>query len=541
MTPALVPAQRGQRDGQRQSDPPAPRPPGHPSGGVAHRPPVPPPPPARLGRRRQAASGARGCPTTPTERVHLGGMCRRRKGDWAEGLRPPPPERGGGEPRRDPPPCPSPPRPARKPRGRRPHTPRKAKGMIAPPPPAGPRRPGGRPEQGPPPRPSRLLPREPRWTSEPAPTHKGATGTAAGDSKRARTVAVWGPRPPWPERRQGHPLCCLPREGRGTDRGKATPRPTAPPRPHSRGERRTGRPPPTPPPGAGTPQTRGPTPRGAHSPRPGRGETGPGRPPPPPRKPNGARDRGRTRGGARTAWNGPTSAQHRDRARCARHTNQGRGGGRGRRGSASAHTVKGHAGKTRRTTGPSPRNAQTAWSGVPASEDKGHPDGTARHTQRRKRGAGRGKRGRHDTWHRPKPPKPAASAAHTQPGHCTRQGSSGTPRHAPAPRLGSLRASPRGSHWRQASSTGPAAPAPRATTHQGGDVVGKRLQLRLLSDALTGSGEMGKPGRDRAPSPVNPGDSATRQEVCHKGPPTRSRWGGYHLARPGGPPGPKGV
>ena len=33
------------------------------------------------------------------------------------------------------------------------------------------------------------------------------------------------------------------------------------------------------------------------------------------------------------------------------------------------------------------------------------------------------------------------------------------------PRLGSLRASPRGSYWRQASSTGPAAPAPRATTH----------------------------------------------------------------------------
>ena len=36
-----------------------------------------------------------------------------------------------------------------------------------------------------------------------------------------------------------------------------------------------------------------------------------------------------------------------------------------------------------------------------------------------------------------------------------------------------------------------------------------------------GSGEMGKPGRDRAPSPVNPGDSATRQEVCFEGPPTR--------------------
>ena len=52
---------------------------------------------------------------------------------------------------------------------------------------------------------------------------------------------------------------------------------------------------------------------------------------------------------------------------------------------------------------------------------------------------------------------------------------------------------------------------------------------------------MGKPGRDRAPSPVNPGDSATRQEVCHEGPFTRSRWRGYHLARPGGTPEPNGV
>ena len=67
--------------------------------------------------------------------------------------------------------------------------------------------------------------------------------------------------------------------------------------------------------------------------------------------------------------------------------------------------------------------------------------------------------------YRPEPPEPAAGAAHTQTGHCTRQGSSGAQRHAPTPRLGSLRASPRGSHWRQASSTGPAAPALRATTH----------------------------------------------------------------------------
>ena len=103
-------------------------------------------------------------------------------------------------------------------------------------------------------------------------------------------------------------------------------------------------------------------------------------------------------------WNGPTSAQHRDRARCARHTNRGRGGGRGRCESASAQTHKGQAGKTRRATGPSPRNAQTAWNGVPASEDKGHPDGMARHTQRRRRGAGRGKRGRHNTRHWPQTP-----------------------------------------------------------------------------------------------------------------------------------------
>ena len=147
------------------------------------------------------------------------------------------------------------------------------------------------------------------------------------------------------------------------------------------------------------------------------------------------------------------------------HATPPRGGGSGHRESASAHTRKGHAGTTRRATGPSARNAQTTWNDVPASEGKGHPDETARHTQRRTRGAGRGKRERHKTRYRPEPPEPAASAAHTQTGHCTCQGSSGAQRHAPTPRLGSLRASPRGSHWRQASSTGPAAPAPRATTH----------------------------------------------------------------------------
>ena len=147
------------------------------------------------------------------------------------------------------------------------------------------------------------------------------------------------------------------------------------------------------------------------------------------------------------------------------HATPPRGGGSGRRGSASAHTRRGHVGTTRRATGPSSRNAKTAWNGIPAREGKGHPDGTARHTQRRTRGAGRGKRERHNTRYRPEPPEPAASAAHTRTGHCTRQGSCGALRQAPTPRLGSLRASPRGSHWRQASSMGPAASAPRATRH----------------------------------------------------------------------------
>ena len=82
-------------------------------------------------------------------------------------------------------------------------------------------------------------------------------------------------------------------------------------------------------------------PRGAHSPKPGRGEPGPDRPPS--STLNGARDRGRTRGRARTTWNGPTSAQCRDRAGCARHTTRGGGGGADAAG-ARAHT---HAKGTR--------------------------------------------------------------------------------------------------------------------------------------------------------------------------------------------------
>ena len=206
-----------------------------------------------------------------------------------------------------------------------------------------------------------------------------------------RRTGAWTPSrhlSPPPQEQSGAPTTARPRPQRRPrqptqwtgSRGKRSARPRTP---HATVE---GTPP-------GTPCRR------PHNPKPSRGEPGPDRPPP--STPDGARDRGRTRGGARTTWNGPTSAQCRDNARCARHTTQ-RGADTAR---ARAHTHgKGHAGTTRRATGPGARNAQTAWNGVPASEDKGHPDGTARHTQRGTRGAGRGKKGRHNTRYRPEPP-----------------------------------------------------------------------------------------------------------------------------------------
>ena len=158
-----------------------------------------------------------------------------------------------------------------------------------------------------------------------------------------------------------------------------------------------------------------------------------------------------------TALPAPSAGTTRDA-----HATPPSGRGSGHRESASAHTRKRHAGTTGRATGPSARNAQTVWNGVPASEGKGHPDGTARHTQRGTRGAGRGKRERHDARYPPNRPRaPRTHRRGTAPAKAVVAHSAS----APTPRLGSLRASPRGSHWRQASSTGPAARAPRATTH----------------------------------------------------------------------------
>ena len=67
--------------------------------------------------------------------------------------------------------------------------------------------------------------------------------------------------------------------------------------------------------------------------------------------------------------------------------------------------------------------------------------------------------------------------------------------------------------------------------------MGKRVQLQFLSDTLTGEWGKGKAGDGQG----SEGDSATRQGMCHEGHSTRSWWGRYHLARAGGPPGPKGV
>ena len=148
--------------------------------------------------------------------------------------------------------------------------------------------------------------------------------------------------------------------------------------------------------------TPAPTPRGARSPKPGRGKRDRAAPPKQAKRSTGPRpDTRRGRDRVERPYQRPARGPHKVRA----PHQPGEGGGRGRRESASAHTHKGHAGKTRRAPGPSPWNAQTAWNGVPASEDKGHPDGTARHTQRRKRGAGRGKQGRHNTRHQPQPPQ----------------------------------------------------------------------------------------------------------------------------------------
>ena len=307
----------------------------------------------------------------------------------------------------------------------------------------------------PPRRPSRRIPGEPRGAREPSPTRQDAAQIAPREGGRARTGVVWGPRSH--DQNDASDTRFAARPGKADGRNKAERPPAI--LPQTGGTAHAPPPAQNPLPSTRTPRTR---PTGGAQAQARWGGTGT-RPPPPKharRSKGPGQDTRRGTDHVERPYQRPVPGPR--EVRTPHHPG---GGGSGRRGSVSAHTHKGQAGTTRRATGPSSWNAQTAWSGEPASEGKRHPDGTARHTQRGTRGAGRGKWERDNTRYGPEPPEPAASAAHTRPGHCTRQGSSGALRHAPAPRLGSLRASPRGSHWRQASGTGPAAPAPRATTH----------------------------------------------------------------------------
>ena len=306
---------------------------------------------------------------TPTARARRKGVRRRHEGDQ-DGVLRAATQRGSREAAARPPPTP----PTGPQATGAPAPTARGRGDGLPPPP----RPREEPERDPPPRPTCRLPQGPRRTSEPAPTRQYTAQIAPSEGGRARTGVVWGARPPMDRTTPVTPAL-LPAQGRqryGTRQSDARPsRPppaaqmggtahAPPPQPAPRHTNATGPPrgaqppqgvqtkgPPHPharahstwiadpnrPPsgravgGGGAPDPRRPSqqwkapPPGTpfchpHNPKTSRGEPGPDRPPP--STPHGARDRGRTRGGARTTWNGPTSAQCRDRARCARDTTQ---------------------------------------------------------------------------------------------------------------------------------------------------------------------------------------------------------------------------
>ena len=235
-----------------------------------------------------------------------------------------------------------------------------------------------------------------------------------------------------------------PRQPQGTgSRGRRSARPQTP---HATVE---GTPP-------GTPYRR------PHNPKPSRGEPGPDRPPP--------KHARRSKGPGQDMLRGTDHVERPyqrsvpgPREMRAPHHPAGGGADTAR---ARAHT---HKRDTRGLPEGKPDRARGTHRphGMAYQRARVRDTRTGRPATRSAEHAGRGGGNERDTTPGagPNPPEPAASAAHTQTGHCARQGSSGAQRHAPTPRLGSHRASPRGSHWRQASSTGPAAPAPRATTH----------------------------------------------------------------------------
>ena len=237
-----------------------------------------------------------------------------------------------------------------------------------------------------PPRPHSRRKRRTPPPPQPAPQHKNAVDPPRGEQppqEQSRAPTTARPRPQRGPRQ--------PTQWTGS-RGRRSARPQTP---HATVE---GTPP-------GTPCRR------PHNPKPSRGEPGPDRPPPKhARRSTGpGQDTRRGTDHVERPYQRPVPGPRGMRA-----PHHRAGGGSGHRESASAHTRKGHAGTTGRATGPSARNAQTTWNGVPASEGKGHPDGTARLTQRGTRGAGRGKKGRHNTRYRPEPPRTGCKRrAHT--------------------------------------------------------------------------------------------------------------------------------
>ena len=206
---------------------------GAPGGTVHGRPLIPPP---------------RGRPRVRTEGARRGGVRRRQEGGQGREPRAAT-QRGSREAAARPPPS-QPPNgpqaagaPAPDPRGR-------GDGSPSP-------RPREEPEHGPPPRPSRRLSKEPRGTSEPAPTRQDAAQIAPSEGGRARTGVIWGATPPMTRSTPVTPPL-LPAQGRQRDGTRQSDPPPYRPPPAAQTGATAHRPPPppSPPPGTRTPRTR---------------------------------------------------------------------------------------------------------------------------------------------------------------------------------------------------------------------------------------------------------------------------------------------
>ena len=313
MTPAMTIAHSGRAEGRLRSE-------GTP-GGAVHGPPLIPRPP--------------GADPRPRPNAHAGGECADNKRGARVGNRGPPPRGRAGMPRRDPPPtAPTGPQAAGAP------DPNPRGGGVVPPPPARER--------------SRSTARGP---APPASSHRNR-GEQASSRQRAGTPHRSRPEKAGqhePERYGGHaPMtrttpvtpALLPAQGRQRDGTRQSdPPPYWPPRPHTRGVWRT---PPPPPPR--------PAPRHTNATDPPHGgRTAPSQvggnqdrtAPPQGRQTEQGTGAGHAEGHRprETALPAPSAGTARGA-----HATPPRRGGRGRRGSVSAHARKGHAGTTRRAT-----------------------------------------------------------------------------------------------------------------------------------------------------------------------------------------------